>query len=153
MSLPGIITLTTDFGTADTFVGQMKGAVLSVAPLAMYAYGWWGRGFEWEYVRTMGFTALVVVQLFHSLAVRAQTVSVWTTPLRNPVLLAAIVGSGLLQWLVVAAPIGNRLFETVPISVLDWAIVVGVSAMPFVVVDAIKVGVRRWRPQSPAVFD
>lgn len=32
MSLPGIITLTTDFGTADTFVGQMKGAVLSVAP-------------------------------------------------------------------------------------------------------------------------
>jgi S-adenosylmethionine hydrolase len=34
MSLPGIITLTTDFGTADTFVGQMKGAILSVAPEA-----------------------------------------------------------------------------------------------------------------------
>jgi S-adenosylmethionine hydrolase len=34
MSLSGIITLTTDFGAADTFVGQMKGAVLSVAPMA-----------------------------------------------------------------------------------------------------------------------
>lgn len=140
-------------GAAHQYRLVWQGAVLSLAPLAMFAYGWWGRGFEWEYVRTMAFSALVVVQLFHSLAVRAQTVSAWTTPLRNPVLVAAIVGSGMLQWLVVAAPIGNRLFETVPISVWDWLIVVGASALPFVLVDAIKVGVRRWRPNSPAVFD
>jgi S-adenosyl-L-methionine hydrolase (adenosine-forming) len=29
---PPIITLTTDFGTADTFVGTMKGVILSIAP-------------------------------------------------------------------------------------------------------------------------
>lgn len=29
---PNIITLTTDFGTADTFVGQMKGSILTIAP-------------------------------------------------------------------------------------------------------------------------
>ncbi len=32
MSNPGIITLTTDFGTADTFVGQMKGVILEIHP-------------------------------------------------------------------------------------------------------------------------
>src|SRR5215469_10306281 len=30
----GLITLTTDFGTADHFVGTMKGAILSIAPRA-----------------------------------------------------------------------------------------------------------------------
>ena len=30
----GLITLLTDFGVADTYVGQMKGAILSVAPSA-----------------------------------------------------------------------------------------------------------------------
>ncbi|MDX1390523.1 MAG: SAM-dependent chlorinase/fluorinase, partial [Acidobacteriota bacterium] len=34
MSNPGIITLTTDFGTRDTFVGQMKGVILEICPLA-----------------------------------------------------------------------------------------------------------------------
>ena len=32
MSLPGIITLTTDFGLADTYVGTMKGVILSINP-------------------------------------------------------------------------------------------------------------------------
>src|SRR3954470_2790600 len=30
--MPNIITLTTDFGLADTFVGIMKGVILSIAP-------------------------------------------------------------------------------------------------------------------------
>ena len=29
-----IVTLTTDFGTADTFVGTMKGVILGIAPEA-----------------------------------------------------------------------------------------------------------------------
>ena len=32
--LPKTITLTTDFGTSDTFVSQMKGVILSIAPRA-----------------------------------------------------------------------------------------------------------------------
>ena len=32
MSSPRIITLTTDFGTQDTFVGQMRGVVLTICP-------------------------------------------------------------------------------------------------------------------------
>ena len=140
-------------GVAHQYRLVWQGAVLSLAPLAVYAYGWWGRELEWEYVRTLAFCALVVVQLFHSFAVRAQTASVWTTPLRNPVLLAGIAGSALLQVLVVATPAGNRLFETVPVSVGDWVVVIGASLVPFLLVDAIKVGVRRWRPGSPAAFD
>jgi len=34
LTTPPIITLTTDFGTADTFVGQMKGVILGIAPHA-----------------------------------------------------------------------------------------------------------------------
>ncbi|MCX8043464.1 MAG: SAM-dependent chlorinase/fluorinase, partial [Desulfobacterota bacterium] len=30
----GIITLTTDFGTSDIYVGVMKGVILSIAPQA-----------------------------------------------------------------------------------------------------------------------
>lgn len=32
MNIPGIITLTTDFGLADTYVGTMKGVILSINP-------------------------------------------------------------------------------------------------------------------------
>lgn len=31
---PAIITLTTDFGNTDTYVAQMKGAILSINPAA-----------------------------------------------------------------------------------------------------------------------
>ncbi|HUJ76660.1 MAG TPA: SAM-dependent chlorinase/fluorinase [bacterium] len=34
MSAPRVITLTSDFGTADGYVGAMKGRILSIAPLA-----------------------------------------------------------------------------------------------------------------------
>ena len=30
--MPAIVTLLTDFGLVDTYVGQLKGAILSVAP-------------------------------------------------------------------------------------------------------------------------
>lgn len=33
-SMPPLITLLTDFGTSDTYVGQMKGAILSICPSA-----------------------------------------------------------------------------------------------------------------------
>ena len=32
MAAPAIITLTTDFGLADTYVGVMKGVMLGIAP-------------------------------------------------------------------------------------------------------------------------
>ena len=130
-----------------------QGGLLSVAPLGMYVYGTSVPGQSWEGARTLAFSSLVLVQLLHAFTVRAQHRSVWRTPVSNPYLVGAVVASVLLQALVVVTPIGNDLFSTEAMSMSEWLIVMGGALIPFVVIDAVKVAVRRRRPLSASGHD
>jgi Ca2+-transporting ATPase len=115
-----------------------QGAVLAAGVLATY---WWGvgQGLEWETVRTIGFTALVVTQLLHVWNVRALTTGPFGTPLGgNRLLLWGVLVSLVLHVLVVYTPLGQTLFETTPLGALEWLVAVAAGAGSFATVALVK---------------
>jgi len=131
-----------------------QGTVLAAGALAAYAYGHLIRDLEWDHVRTIGFTALVGVQMIHTLNVRAQGTSVWKIGFfGNRLLLVAITMSLLLQIVVVYLPLGNELFDTVPIDLIDWAAILVLNVIPFLLIDQIKRYLLRRDPDSPTAMD
>jgi len=113
----------------------IRGILLAGVVLLAYAYGV-GQGFEWEMTRTLGFTTLVLVQLTYIYSLRVVE-SGWKDGLiRNPLLHGAVLVSVLLQVLVVATPIGNRLFETTMLPIELWALALGLAVLGFPLVIA-----------------
>jgi Ca2+-transporting ATPase len=113
----------------------IRGALLAVIVLAAFGYGV-ARGMPWETTRTLGFTTLVFVQLTYVYALRV-TGSGWRDGLTgNPLLLGAVLASAALQGLVVATPLGNRLFSTEPLTLGMWLLAIGLALLGGVVIIA-----------------
>ncbi len=131
-----------------------QGAVLALAVMGAYVWGHSIQGQEWEYVRTLAFTTLVVAQMLHVFNVRAMGTSAFRVGFTNNVfLLWAILGSLALQGLVVYTPIGNRLFETQPLDVAEWVVVAVLAIAPFIVIDQIKRWIQRRHPEWETAAD
>ena len=80
------------------------------------------------HARTMGFNVLVLAQLFNCLNSRSEHESAFRGLFGNLLLWAAIVASLILQVLVVHVPFLNRVFDTAPLSVADWALCVAMAS-------------------------
>jgi Ca2+-transporting ATPase len=90
-------------------------------------------GLEHKAVQTMVFTTLVFSQLLHALSIWSRGGnSLRTRPSR--LLIGSIVGSALLQVLVVYTPFGNTLLRTVPVDAQAMGLVVGLSLLSMVLV-------------------
>ena len=114
----------------------VRGALLAVAVLSAFFYGI-AQGADWEMTRTLGFTVLVLVQLSYVYALRI-TESGWREGLlSNRLLHGAVLVSLILQVLVVMTPSGNRLFETVALSMRDWLLAGGLAVLGGLVVVAV----------------
>jgi len=100
------------------------------------------RGVEqWQ---TVVFTVLTVSQLFHSLAVRSETISLFSIGLRsNPAMLAAVLFTLLLQLAVIYLPALNAVFHTQPLPLPDLAVCLGLSSLVLLAVEFEKLLVRR----------
>lgn len=97
-----------------------------------------------EAARTAAFITLCITQLFHSLSNRSEIHSIFKIGIfTNKYLILAIVVSFMLQLLVVYTPIGNTIFKAVPLDFSEWGIIIGVSLVPLVVVEGIKVLKRK----------
>lgn len=70
--------------------------------------------------RTVGFTVLVVAQLFNAFNARSETRSAFSGLTSNPWLLATIAISAALQVMVVHIGFLNGAFNTTPLSLVDW---------------------------------
>jgi Ca2+-transporting ATPase len=131
-----------------------QGAFLAAGALGALVWAHYVQGAEWEYVRTLVFTTLVTAQLAHIYNVRAQGTSVWKIGVRgNPVLTWGVFGSLGLHLVVLYTPLGNRLFETVPIDLVDWLAVAVLTVVPFLGVDAVKRATLRRHPASSTARD
>ena len=76
-----------------------------------------------EYWQTVVFTVLTVSQLFHSLAVRSETASLFTIGLfSNLPMLGAVVLTVLLQMAVIYVPALNPVFHTQPLPMFDLVV-------------------------------
>ncbi len=90
--------------------------------------------------QTMVFTILCFCQLWHVMAIRSETRSLFKVGLlSNKPLLLAVSGTVLLQLAVIYIPFLNTFFHTQPLTLIELLIVTGVSSIVFLVVELEKV--------------
>ncbi|WP_436929454.1 cation-translocating P-type ATPase [Halosimplex halobium] len=122
------------------------GAVTTVVMLGLIALLLDGASEVDAYVRTMVFTAFVVLEFGKLFVVR------WlreTPTLSNRWLFAAVAGSLALQLAVLYTPL-RRYFDTVALAPGDWGIIAGVVAVTVPAYLLVAVGVRRLRGTDAA---
>ena len=119
------------------WVGFFVGGV-SIAALA------WALAREVEYWQTIVFSVLTLSQLFHSLAVRSDTVSIFSLGLfSNLPMLGALLLTVALQMLVIYLPVLNGVFYTQPLPLYDLIVCFALSSLVLFAVEIEKLLVRR----------
>ena len=97
-----------------------------------------------EYWQTVVFTVLTISQLFHSLAVRSESASLFSIGLMsNRPMLGAVLLALLLQLAVIYVPALNPIFHTQPLPLADLAICFALSSLVLFAVEIEKWLVRR----------
>jgi Ca2+-transporting ATPase len=118
------------------WVGLFVGGI-SIASLA------WAVSRGVEYWQTVVFTVLTVSQLFHSLAVRSERISLFRIGLfSNLPMLGAVILTLLLQMGVIYVPALNTVFHTQPLPMFDLAVCLVLSSLVLVAVEIEKWLVR-----------
>jgi len=119
------------------WVGLFIGSI-SIAAMA------WAISRDVAYWQTVVFTVLTVSQLFHSLAVRSESTSLFRIGLfSNLPMLAAVILTLLLQMMVIYVPALNNIFHTQPLPMFDLAVCLILSSLVLVAVEIEKWLVRR----------
>ena len=104
----------------------------------------WALSREVEYWQTVVFTVLTISQLFHSLAVRSDTASLFTIGLfSNLPMLGAVILTVLLQLAVIYVPALNEIFHTQPLPLYDLLVCFALASLVLVAVELEKWLVRR----------
>ena len=98
---------------------------------------------ELAHARTMGFTVLVLAQLFNCLNAHSERESAFRGLFSNLLLWAAIFVSLMLQVVVVHVPFLNRAFDTTPLSAADWALCTAMASSVLWLDEMKKLIVRR----------
>ncbi len=93
--------------------------------------------------RSIAFTTLILCELLRSFTVRSTKYTLWELgPLSNKRLIQGVGVSLLLTLIVVYVPFLNDLFETFPLVLRDWIIIIPFALLPFIMGEAVKL-VRR----------
>ena len=104
----------------------------------------WALSRDVAYWQTMVFTVLTVSQLFHSLAVRSESASLWRVGLlSNLPMLGAFILTLFLQLVVIYTPAFNTIFHTQPLPMLDLAACLFISSLILFAVEIEKWLMRR----------
>ena len=115
---------------------------LMIGMLALLAYGFGVVFFDspGEYVigRTMCFMTLSIAQLFHAFNMRTRGSLLAINPFSNRYLVGALFTGILLQAGVASIPAFSTIFRVVPLDLQQWGIVLLLSIMPIVIVEAQK---------------
>lgn len=86
-----------------------------------------------QLARTMAFVTLVLSQMFHVFDCRSEIFTAFEVGLtKNKYLVLAVTGSVLMQIGVVYHPFFQGIFQTVPMSLFDWLLVVAISGWTFI---------------------
>ena len=124
----GARVIDADMGIGVVFIGLVMAVAALLTIDAWLPGGLIAGGGTIEQARTMGFTVLVVAQLFNALNSRSLRDSAFREPFRNTRLWGAIGLSLALQVLVVHLPFLNAAFGTAPLSVGEWIAAVAIAS-------------------------
>ncbi|NKF07077.1 calcium-translocating P-type ATPase, PMCA-type [Clostridium gasigenes] len=95
------------------------------------------------HAQTMAFVVLSVSQLFYSLTMRNETKSLFQVGvLKNKWLIGSIAFGISLQFIIITVPVLASIFKVYSLTVSDWGLVVGLSLVPFIINEFIKIFFR-----------
>jgi len=133
-----------EHGLAYRIVGFA--AVIAVACLVVFVFATRtdGTGFsDIDRARTLVFVALSLAQVFFVLSIRAGQHSAFSVPLfSNPQLVGAVIIATAMQLGVVYVPALAGFFRTVPLSLGDLVIAMGVASAGFIIAEITKMMIR-----------
>lgn len=111
--------------------------IMAAGTLSMFWYARQSGGID--YARTMAFCTMVAFQWFQAFNARSEQQSVFSIGILTNK--AVLVGMGIaiaLQILVVHTPIGNLLFGTTVLKLVDWIMIVAVAALIWLADEVFK---------------
>lgn len=113
-----------------------------VNPLVfLFRYDW--TGVQIHTAQTMAFVTLSLCELFRAFTVRSERLSILETGFfSNIYLVWAVIVSTLLLILTVVVPVLNPIFNTQPLSVAQWQLVIALAIIPAIVEEITKRLVR-----------
>jgi Ca2+-transporting ATPase len=117
-------------------------AGISIAAMA------WAISRDAEYWQTVVFTVLTVSQLFHSLAVRSDMLSLFRLGLMsNLPMLGAVILTLLLQMAVIYLPVFNDIFHTQPLPLFDLSVCLLLSSLVLLAVE-----IEKWLIRNNMIY-
>ena len=117
------------------------GILTAAATLGTLAWAYHTGHSHWQ---SMAFTVLTFTQMGHVMAIRSERESVFTIGIRsNLALLAAVVGTLMLQLCTLYVPVMNQIFKTEPLTWEELLICALVSSCVFLAVEGEKWILRR----------
>ena len=128
------------------------GAVMATCSVAAFYFaGGPDGGADLARARTLTFAVLSISPMFHALSCRSPTQSIFQLGLfTNRALWGAFAVGVLLQGLAVYVPALHPVFKTANLPLSDVAWVLALSAVPLVIVEVVKIFLRRREAAVPA---
>ncbi|SBW12637.1 Calcium-transporting ATPase [uncultured Eubacteriales bacterium] len=133
---------------AHGFAGRLawQGAMVGALTLAAYFLGEYvlsDPGMASATANTMAFATLTMCQLFHAFDVRSERASLFHIGVfSNSAMNKAFLVGMAMQLAVLCVPPLQAVFSTVPMSPVEWAVVLGLAVTPLVVCELVK-AIRR----------
>ena len=121
------------------FLGMMLLTAVLTAGVSFAAYAYGLKTATQELARTYAFTALVFAELLRAFGARSETRPVWLMNMRSNVYLLTVIGVSIsIQVWSQHNELLARFFKTALMSYRDGLILLGVSALPLIVLEMIK---------------
>ena len=121
------------------FLGMMLLTAVLTAGVSFAAYAYGLKTATQELARTYAFTALVFAELLRAFGARSETRPVWLMNMRPNVYLLTVIGVSIsIQVWSQHNELLARFFKTALMSYRDGLILLGVSALPLIVLEMIK---------------
>jgi Ca2+-transporting ATPase len=116
-----------------------QGSLIAVLTIIAFLYGSdVNNGGSLELGRSMAFCVLAFSQLAHSYNIHSNTRSVFTSFFVNKWLIGSTLINVSMMLAVLFIPGVNTLFKVVPIDIQHWEVVIGLSLMPLLIVEVMK---------------
>jgi len=121
-------------------------AITSVTLAAFYFGGLSGNR---QHAETMAFVTLSLSELFRAFTARSERYPLIKTGIfRNKWMNLAVLVSMVLVLVVVYVPFLNPIFDTIPLDLQDWQIVLPLLLIPSLAAEAVKFAVMARRPRT-----
>jgi len=123
---------------------SFQGLIIGLLTLAAFAVEYYVVGGGVERARVMAFSTTIFAQNVHAFNVRSNTYSVFQLGLfTNRWLVAAFGAVTLSELAVIYLPFLQPIFKTMPLTLEDWSIVIGLGIMPLIIVEIVKLILRK----------